>query len=200
MKTRLEQALKALSRALAATDAPWMIIGGVAVIAHGVRRLTTDIDATVRGDATSPERLLAELAKTDIRPRIDDALAFAKANLVLLVRHEPTGVDLDVSLAWSAFEHAALEARRTARFGRVDVPMATPTDLVVLKTLAGRPKDLEDVEALLVMFPDVDLRRARRYVRELADVAGDEAIARDLEHVIRRARPARRRSKNPTRR
>jgi hypothetical protein len=27
-----------------------MVIGGIAVIARGVRRMTTDIDATVRGD------------------------------------------------------------------------------------------------------------------------------------------------------
>jgi hypothetical protein len=30
-----------------------MVIGGIAVIARGVRRLTTDIDAAVRGDAIS---------------------------------------------------------------------------------------------------------------------------------------------------
>jgi hypothetical protein len=35
-----------LCRALDAVDAPSMIIGGVAVIAMGVPRLTVDIDAT----------------------------------------------------------------------------------------------------------------------------------------------------------
>jgi hypothetical protein len=34
----LEDALAALARALDETGAPWMIIGGIAVIAHGVRR------------------------------------------------------------------------------------------------------------------------------------------------------------------
>jgi len=30
-----------------------MVIGGIAVIAHGVQRMTTDIDAVVQGDAVS---------------------------------------------------------------------------------------------------------------------------------------------------
>jgi hypothetical protein len=54
----LEDALAALARALDEAGAPWMVIGGIAVIAHGVRRFTTDIDAAILGDAISIERLL----------------------------------------------------------------------------------------------------------------------------------------------
>jgi hypothetical protein len=40
----LESALSALTRALTTSGAPWMVIGGIALIARGVRRFTTDID------------------------------------------------------------------------------------------------------------------------------------------------------------
>jgi len=189
---RIEDALEALACGLSAAGAPWMIVGGIAVIARGVRRLTTDIDAVVRGDATDPMRLLASLVKERIVPRIEDATAFAEQNLVLLLRHEPTGVDLDVSFGWSGFERKALEARAEVRFGRVSAPMATPEDLVVFKALAARPKDIEDAEALLLLHPSIDLRRVRRHVRELADLAGEEGLAEQLERVIRRVRRARR--------
>ena len=104
----LERALDALTKALTESGAPWMVIGGIAIIARGVRRFTTDIDAAVRGDAIHPEDLLEVLSKRRIAPRIPKALQFARENLVLLLRHEPTGVDLDVSFAWSGFEHEAL--------------------------------------------------------------------------------------------
>lgn len=117
-----------------------MIIGGVAVISHGVRRLTTDIDAVVRGDSITARQLVRRLARHAIRPRIEDAATFADRNLVLLLRHEPTGVDLDVSLGWSTLEHEALEARTEAAFGRVKTYMATPADLVVFKAVAARPR------------------------------------------------------------
>jgi hypothetical protein len=107
----------------------------------------------VRGDAVDVDTLVKALARRKILPRIPDAVAFARANLVLLLRHEPTGVDLDVSFAWSAFEQEALVAATPCAFGRVVAPMATPDDLVVFKAIAGRPKDAEDAEALLVLHP-----------------------------------------------
>lgn len=39
--------LRALQKAFIAIDAPFMVIGGVAVIAHGVPRATVDVDGLV---------------------------------------------------------------------------------------------------------------------------------------------------------
>lgn len=167
----LERALAALRVALDATRAPWMIIGGIAIIAHGVRRMTTDIDACVRGDAIGVEALLAALSRHGIEPRIPDAAAFARSNLVLLLRHRETGVDLDVSLAWTSFEHEALEARTETRFGSTRAPMATVEDLIVFKAVAGRARDRDDVAALLDLHGDIDVTRVKQRVTELAELA-----------------------------
>jgi hypothetical protein len=167
----LEAALEALSGALTQLQVPWAVIGGIAVIARGVRRFTTDIDVAVRGDAISVDLLLRGLAAFSIFPRIDDALSFAEANLVLLLRHQESGVDLDVSLAWSAFEHDALASSTLTSFGRVRAPMCTAESLVVFKAIAGRPKDTEDAEALLALHPNIDRERARRRVAELSELA-----------------------------
>ncbi len=188
----MEDALAALGRALDAYGAPWMIIGGIAAIGRGVRRLTTDIDAVVKGDAVDIAGLVAFLAKRGIRSRIEKPVAFAEQNLVLLMRHEASGVDFDISLGWSGFENEALEARAEARFGRVRVPMAAPADLIVFKTIAGRPKDLEDAESLLVLHPDLDVQRARRHVRQLAALAGEDELAQQFERIVARVRRARR--------
>lgn len=187
-KHLIEDALEALSLALADTGAPWMVIGGIAVIAHGVRRFTTDIDAAVRGDAVSIDALLRSLARSKITPRIADAAAFARENLVLLLRHEPTGVDLDVSLAWTTFEHDALGAATDVSFGRVVVRMSTPADLVIFKAIAGRPKDIEDAEALLVLHPDIDLARVRSRVAELAALAEAPELLDTFAKTVARAR------------
>lgn len=181
---RLEDALAALATALTSSKAPWMIIGGLAVIARGVRRMTTDIDAAVRGDSVRVDRLLDTFARFRIEPRIDDAATFARENLVLLLRHRPTGVDLDVSLAWTSFEHEALASATLVCFGTVRVPMATPEALVVFKSLAARPQDLEDATTLLLLHPDIDIARVRQTVHTLALAAEEPEVDRALETVI----------------
>lgn len=182
----LEEALEALSEGLTACQAPWMVIGGIAVIARGVRRFTTDIDAAVRGDAVSIQTALKTLGEFGVTPRIEDARAFAETNLVLLLRHQPTGVDLDVSLAWSAFEHDALATSTIAAFGRVRVPMCTPESLVVFKAIAGRPKDVEDAEALLALYPDIDREQVRQRVAELSELADTPEILTALDDLLAR--------------
>jgi len=181
---RLESALEALQTALRALQAPWMVIGGIAVIAHGVRRLTTDIDVVIRGDAAATEQVIAALAKHGIEPRIPDAANFAAENLVLLMRHSPTGVDLDLSFGWTEFEHDALQKRETLAFGRVRVPMARPEDLVVFKALAGRPKDLEDAATLVVLYQDIDLAFVRTQVKVLAQLAEEPELEGHLESIL----------------
>jgi len=186
---RLEKALSALTAALDTTGVPWMVIGGIAVIARGVRRFTTDIDAAVRGDGLAIAPLLRALAKQKIVPRIDDAARFAAANLVLLLEHAPSGVELDVSLAWTDFEHEAIASAEVAPFGVVKAPMARPEDLVVFKAIAGRGKDVEDATALLVLYPKLDLGRIRDRVRELALLADAPELVSGLETMIARSGP-----------
>jgi len=182
----LEEALGALALALDESGAPWMVIGGVAIISHGVRRFTTDIDAAVRGDAIQPARLLQVLSTHAVVPRIADALEFAEANLVLLLRHEPTGVDLDVSFAWTAFEHDALAGCTLTTFGGVRAPMCSPENLVVFKAIAGRSKDIEDAEALLTLYPDIDRGHVRARVAELAELAEAPEILQLFDELLAR--------------
>jgi hypothetical protein len=182
----LEQALEALAAGLTECRVPWMVIGGIAVIARGVRRFTTDIDVAVRGDSVSAQDLVTTLARFGVAPRVADAIAFAEANLVLLLRHEPSGVDLDVSFAWSAFEHDALASSTATSFGRVRAPMCTAESLIVFKAIAGRPKDVQDAEALLVLHPDVDRARIRARVAELAALADAPELLSALDDLLRR--------------
>jgi hypothetical protein len=95
---RLNVALSAVAGALAEIPAPSMIIGGVAVIAAGVPRQTIDIDATVLGRTSDPAVIVATLARHGITPRIEDALQFARERQVLLLRHDASGVPIELSL------------------------------------------------------------------------------------------------------
>lgn len=182
----VESALTALASALGTAGVGWMIIGGIAAIARGVRRMTTDIDAVVTGSEVGVNTLIATLEAAQIVPRIERAAEFAQENLVLLLRHRPSGVDLDVSLAWTEFELEAIEARTPARYGNVEVPMARAEDLVIYKAMAGRPKDVDDASTLLLLHRGVDLVRVRRHVHTLAMLADEPDLEKGFEAILSR--------------
>ena len=182
-----------------------MVIGGIAVIAHGVQRMTTDIDAVIRGDAVSVPALIGVLRRHQIVPRIDGAEAFAATNLVLLTRHRPTEVELDLSFGWTVFEHEALAACVRTRYGKVAAPMAGVEELLVFKAMAARPRDVEDAVTLLTLYPHVDLGRVRRRLVALAELADAPELALGFEQILRataetpgmRARPVAKPSARP---
>jgi hypothetical protein len=184
----LEAALRALSRALTASKVRWMVIGGVAVIAHGVQRMTTDLDAVIEGGTIELPRLLRNLRQAGIVPRIEAAETFAEANLVLLVRHVSSEVDLDLSLAWTNFEREALAQRKVIAFGRVKAPMATVEGLLVFKAIAGRSRDKDDALALLNLYPSLDLASVRRRVVELAGLAEAPELVGGFDALIGQAK------------
>jgi predicted nucleotidyltransferase len=181
-------AIRATRNMLDALGVPWMLIGGVAVIAQGVPRLTADIDVTLRGAGTDPARVVDSARVQRITPRIERAIELARERHVLLLLHEPSGVPIDVSLAWLPFEEEALAAAEARDYAGVPVRVARAEDLVVYKLVAARPRDLDDAEKLLFLHgASLDVRRLRDLVGEFARALEDPERPKMLETLLRRA-------------
>jgi hypothetical protein len=184
----LLEALGALQRALEASGRPAMIIGGLAVIARGVPRQTVDIDATVAADGLDVEAFLRVLGEQGIVPRIEHALEFARERQVLLLRHDPTGTPLEISLAWLPFELDALARATVISFGGVRVRMATAEDLVVYKAVAWRDRDRADIERLLLIDEHVDIERVRTLVKQFAEALDEPERLAGFDAIVARVR------------
>jgi hypothetical protein len=163
-----------------------IVIGGIAVIARGVPRVTRDVDVAFSGAEVTLSGLLTDLDAAGIVPRIDDAIEFAAESQVLLSRHAKTGVDIDVSFAWLPFEMEAIAAASPAMLGAAQLPVAQPEDLVIYKTVAWRPQDQQDIERLLALHgARMNLARVRRHVQELGEAMEEDRI-RALDALILR--------------
>ena len=183
------RALKALRDALAELRSPFTFIGGVAVIARGVARLTVDIDATVQAANLQLEGVFQTLARHDIGPRIEEALEFARERQVILAVHEPTGTPLDISLAWLQFEEDAIKSSEEMNYAAVRIPVAQAEDLVIYKLLACRPRDIDDAEKLLLLYGNkVRLERVRHVLREFCEVLEDTKSLQTLEEILKRTK------------
>jgi hypothetical protein len=185
-------ALAALQQGLDDAGAPSMIIGGVAVIAHGIPRLTVDIDATLAAAGLDLEALADSLVRQGITPRIADAVGFARLQHVFLGIHDRSGTPVDVTLAWLPFEADALRHAQACDYAGVHIRIPRPEDLLIYKLIASRPRDIEDAEGLLVLHGNgMDLERVQTVVNDFAALLDDVERPRTLERLIAKVRPER---------
>lgn len=186
----LKRALAALSRALGATGAPFMIIGGIAVVARGVPRHTDDVDATVWAPGLALNVLCRQLAAQKLSFRIEDGLTFAEQNQVLLLIHGPSKIEIDLSLAWLPFEETALQRAPRERLRGVVVPVARAEDIVIYKALAWRDRDRSDITQLMALHRDeIDVERVVGVVAQLAEAMDLPERTRELTSLLGARQP-----------
>jgi hypothetical protein len=182
-------ALSALVGWLREAEIAGVVIGGVAVSLLGRPRATRDVDAVMWLD---DEQRLADLVNAasahDLRPRLEDAVLFARQNRVLLLRHEGSSVDLDVALGGLPFEQEAIDQAIERTVAGVSIPLPRPEDLVIMKAIAQRPRDFADIEGLVAATPTLDNAYILRWVRDFAEALEAPEL---LYEVERRLRPGR---------
>jgi predicted nucleotidyltransferase len=170
---------------------PSMIIGGVAASVLGRPRLTQDVDAL----AILPEADWADAVSTaahhGIHPRIENPLDFARRSRVLLMRHVESGIDIDLTFGRLSFELTAIDHSEIHDVGGVRVRLPRVEDLLIMKAIARRPKDLQDIEGLLAANPDADVVAVRQWVREFATAMSMSDMLDDFDKVVARSRSTR---------
>ncbi|HMV65490.1 MAG TPA: hypothetical protein PKA64_01475 [Myxococcota bacterium] len=141
----------------------FLVVGGVAVVLHGVLRMTVDLDLVIE---LQPDNLLPAiraLAALGFSPRLPVAatdLADAATRRAWIAER-----NLRVFTFWHPKSHRVVDVFVEEPFNfdaawsrRVDVDIhptvvhvAAIEDLVSMKRAAGRAKDLADIDALMAL-------------------------------------------------
>ena len=181
---RLIGAVADLTALLKDQGVPGAFIGGLAANLLGRPRITKDVDAVVLLGNLHLESFLAAGARFGFEPRISDATKFAVRNRVLLLIHEPSKTDVDISLGTLPFEQESVDRASIITVKGISFPLVSPEDLIVMKALARRARDVADIEAVLDAHPEVDLERVRYWVSQFAEVLEAPDILDDLERIL----------------
>jgi len=145
--TDQENALVEIARTLDGHRIPYMVIGGIANALWGVPRVTLDIDVTVWVEPRSPSDIIPLLSETfHVRP--SDPEAFVEQTRVLPLTTSD-GVAIDVIFGMLPFEEEAVHRAVTEVVSGQPVRFCTAEDLVIMKIISERPKDQDDVLAIL---------------------------------------------------
>ena len=149
-------AADAILRSLAAHRVEYLLIGGLAVQAHGHVRTTQDVDVLPAPGRANLDRLAAALVELRARPSGGGELpgrapldgATIERAKVLGLDTDAGGVDIHTSppgaKAYASMRPHALELDV---FG-IHVAVVGRDDLIAMKRAAGRPLDRGDVVAL----------------------------------------------------
>ena len=157
-----KSSVQAIFRALNDAGVRYLVAGGLAVVAHGYARFTADLDLILDLEPNNVDRALKVLDALGYQPRAPVALSgFAdpamradwRTNKGLIAfslhssQHPKTEIDLFID-APLKFESAYRSGLRLDLAPDVTATFVSYPDLVDLKTKAGRPRDVEDIEAL----------------------------------------------------
>ncbi len=157
---------EAIVRALNEAGVRYIVVGGLAVIAHGIGRTTFDVDIVIQLNPENIGEAFAALESIDYRPTVPiNADQFSDASLrsswiaekgMLVLKmwgdsHRETPLDIFVTEPFhfeAEYRDALLHEVGPGTAARVLRLEA----LLAMKLAAGRPKDLADVDELNLLY------------------------------------------------
>ncbi len=162
--------LEAIVRVLNTAQARYLIVGGLAVAAHGYGRVTFDVDLVVQLKPANVQRAMSALETLGYRPLVPvaardfvnaakrDAWIRDKGMVVFQMhsdQHPDTRIDLfaaepfDFDQEYNSAMVGEILPDLHARFVRIET-------LIQMKEVAGREKDREDIRQLRLLLENPD--------------------------------------------
>lgn len=168
-----DETLARIAASLERAGIPYMIIGGQAVLLYGEPRLTRDIDITLGINIDRLEALLAVVQHLSLKPLPEDAAAFVRQTMVLPALDEATGIRVDFIFSFTPYESQAILKAKKVRILDQDVCFAAVEDLIIHKIFAGRPRDIEDVQTVILKNTAIDIPYIEEWLKAF-DTVSDE--------------------------
>lgn len=122
----------------------YVIVGGIAVMYHGVPRTTVDIDFIMRISDTESEGFIDYMNRNGFDVKIGDFLSLLKEGSHCTVFTSEGLIRLDIQGVLSEFDALTLERAITVDFSGIEIRLAPPEDVLINKILFGSEQDLRD--------------------------------------------------------
>lgn len=133
--------------ALSEEGAEFLVVGALALAAHGLPRATGDIDIWVRASQANAERVWRALRRFGAPTRDLAPEDLAAPDVVFQIGVAPRRIDLLTSIDGVTFDEAWPE-RMIVELEGLFLPVIGRAQLIRNKRASGRPKDLADLSWL----------------------------------------------------
>ncbi len=176
--------LKEIHTFLTRQNIKHVIIGGIAASLLGRARFTADIDILALIPAEVLFHIIEKAEQSGFSTRISDAIDFAKKNNVILLNHDQTKINIDISLGLLPFEKEVFDRSKLFKSGEIEFHLPTPEDLIIMKAVAHRPIDLKDIQSIYESNPNIEIKRIKYWVKEFSKILEIPEIIDDLASIL----------------
>lgn len=83
------------------------------------------------------------------------------------------------------FEEEVVARSQVYDLGMLSVRLPTPEDLIIMKAVAHRPKDLIDIQTVIDSHPDLDVDRIKEWVKSFAEILEMSNLWTDIEKMFK---------------
>ena len=139
----------------------YLVVGGIALVLHGVVRLTADLDLIVELESDNLARFISVMKKLCYKPRVpvkaEEFIDPAKREMwikekgmrVFSFYHPRKTLSLVDVFIDEPIEYQKLKAdHKRIKAGKIKIPVISIKHLIRLKELSGRVQDVADIKAL----------------------------------------------------
>ena len=163
--------------------------GAIAYNFYGPPRFTQDVDLLILVPDSKMPRMIEAMAGSGFRDGTPQAgiidLRAVLADLrsqAHLARFQYQGVPIEAFVPWHPFHHEVLRRSPIRELGGRQIRIHAAEDLIVFKKIFDRPKDLQDIRAMLLANKgQLDAERIRRDARGLLT----DASWKELDELLR---------------
>jgi hypothetical protein len=184
MKILLENVYKKVATFLNRGKYQYLIIGGIAAGTLGEPRLTADVDVDIIISRENVPVFLDEAKKSGFKVIKTRCLESAKRTGTFQINYEDFHIDFII--ASTKLETEAFERAKTLKLYGIRAFFPTPEDLILLKIIPGRDKDLLDAKSIALRHKGkLDTRYLKNWALKLCDEAQDTRIWNTLKELLK---------------
>lgn len=178
-----EQAVRKVIGFLEKEKIPYFILGGLAVGVMGEPRFTRDIDLDIFLGDDEVGVLLKRLKAASFEFDAKEAMVTASQFGTFRIFYQ--SVQIDMIIASTDLEKEALGRKKRILFFKQKASFPSAEDLILLKLIPGRPKDLLDAESIVSRHKNkLDVSYLEKWARALGELAEDFRILNQLRKML----------------
>ena len=182
--TAFHDGVRKTIRFLEAQNIDYFLLGGLAVGALGEAPFTYDLDLDIFLPKEKSGLFLKAAQRAFFRVKTQEALSSIGQFGTCRIFYGDLQIDL--ILASTDLETSALKRRkRHALFG-IKAWFPSPEDLILLKLIPGRAKDLIDAESVILRHKGkLDASYLEKWAKRIADEAEDFRVLHQLRRLLK---------------